>query len=64
VIYNEGFDYVAKMIDNVTQWMEEKEYDSVEQLKGSMSQENCPNPEAFARGNYMKALVGYASKPI
>ena len=29
--------------------MEEKEYDLVEQLKGSMSQENCPDPAAFKR---------------
>jgi len=46
------------------QWMEENEYDSVEQLKGSMSLENCPDPAAFQRGNYMKALTSYVGKPI
>ena len=46
------------------EWMEEKEYDSVEQLKGSMSQENCPDPAAFERGNYMKALTSFTGKFI
>jgi dihydroorotate dehydrogenase (fumarate) len=64
VIYEEGLDYVGSILQDLTQWMEDKEYDSVEQLKGSMSQENCPDPEAFARGNYMKTLVSYTGKPI
>lgn len=64
VIYNEGFDYVGKLVEGLGQWLEQHEYESVEQMKGSMDQENCPDPEAFARGNYMKALVNYTSKPI
>ena len=44
--------------------MERKEYESVEQLKGSMSRENCPDPAAFAGGNYMKALTGFPSPAI
>ena len=40
------------------------EYESVEQLKGSMSQQNCPDPAAFERGNYMKALTCYTGKFI
>jgi dihydroorotate dehydrogenase (fumarate) len=63
-IYHKGFKQVEAIIRELADWMEEKEYDSVEQLKGSMSQENCPDPEAFARGNYMKTLVSYTGKPI
>lgn len=37
-------------------WMEEHEYTSVEQLKGSLSQKNCPDPSAFERAQYMKAI--------
>ena len=44
--------------------MEEHEYDSVEQLKGSISRENCPDPSAFQRGNYMKTLTAYVGKEI
>jgi dihydroorotate dehydrogenase (fumarate) len=37
-------------------WMEEHEYESVAQLKGSLSQKNCAEPSAFERAQYMKAI--------
>jgi dihydroorotate dehydrogenase (fumarate) len=37
-------------------WMEEHEYQSVSQLKGSLSQKNCADPSAFERAQYMKAI--------
>jgi len=37
-------------------WMEEHEYNSVAQLKGSMSQKNCAEPSAFERAQYMRAI--------
>jgi dihydroorotate dehydrogenase (fumarate) len=37
-------------------WMEEHEYVSVSQLKGSLSQKNCADPSAFERAQYMKAI--------
>jgi dihydroorotate dehydrogenase (fumarate) len=64
VIYQKGFKQIEEIIRGVGEWMERNEYDSVEQLKGSMSQENCPDPEAFARGNYMKTLISYTGRPI
>jgi dihydroorotate dehydrogenase (fumarate) len=64
VIYQKGFKQIEEIIRGLGDWMEKNEYDSVEQLKGSMSQENCPDPEAFARGNYMKTLISYTGKPI
>jgi dihydroorotate dehydrogenase (fumarate) len=36
--------------------MEKHEYESVQQMKGSMSQIRCPNPSAFERAQYMKAV--------
>lgn len=41
----------------MTAWMQEHEYESIEQLKGSMSQKNCANPTAFERAQYMQALA-------
>ncbi len=55
-----GPSVVSEMVDGIREWMLEREYASVEQLKGSMSQVACPDPAAFERGNYMKALVSYA----
>ena len=42
-------------------WMEEHEYESVTQLKGSLSQKNCPDPSAFERAQYMRAISQYAA---
>jgi len=38
------------------EWMETHEYDSVRQLKGSMSQLRCSDPSAFERAQYMRAV--------
>ncbi len=54
--------YVETLLRGVEAWMEEGEYESVAQLRGSLSQRNVPDPEAFERANYMKALVTYASE--
>ncbi len=51
---------VQELLDGLRAWLEEREYVSVEQLKGSLSQAACPDPAAFERGNYMRALVSYA----
>jgi dihydroorotate dehydrogenase (fumarate) len=64
VLYQKGVGQVSSILAGMQQWMEEKEYDSVEQLKGSMSRENCANPSAFQRGNYMKTLTSYVGKAI
>jgi dihydroorotate dehydrogenase (fumarate) len=64
VLYQKGAQQVGEILKGMCCWMEEKEYDSVEQLKGSMSRENCPDPAAFQRGNYMKALTSYVGKAI
>ena len=40
-------------------WLEEHEYESVRQLQGSMSQKNCPDPAAFERAQYMRAIASY-----
>jgi len=44
-------------------WMEEHEYNSVQQLKGSLSQKNCADPSAFERAQYMKAISQFPASP-
>jgi dihydroorotate dehydrogenase (fumarate) len=63
-LYENGSGQVRKILDGLRTWMEEKEYESVQQLKGALSRENCPDPSAFQRGNYMKALTSYTGKFI
>ena len=51
------------MLNVVQSWMREHEYESVEQMKGSMSQKACADPTAFERANYLKALQSYTWPP-
>ncbi len=52
----------AGMLEELTVWMGEHEYDSVTQLKGAMSQQSVAEPAAFERGNYMKALQTFDNR--
>ena len=54
-----GVGRISEMIKGMLQWMEIHEYESVDQMKGSMSQKACAQPAAFERANYMKALRSY-----
>jgi dihydroorotate dehydrogenase (fumarate) len=38
------------------EWMDSHEYESVSQMKGSMSQLRCADPAAFERAQYMRAV--------
>ena len=51
-----GIDHLGNIEAGLLEWMEKHEYESVQQMKGSMSQIRCPNPSAFERAQYMKAV--------
>ncbi|MFQ5748687.1 MAG: dihydroorotate dehydrogenase-like protein [Planctomycetota bacterium] len=57
-----GCRQITRLLDGFAAWLEEKEYRSVEQAKGSMSRGNCPDPGAYERASYMKALVSYTGR--
>lgn len=59
VLLRRGIGHIQVLEREMREWMEEHEYNSVEQLKGSMSQKNCPDPTAFERAQYMRALATY-----
>ena len=64
VLYKKGLGQVGTILQGMQAWMDQREYESVEQMRGSMSQVNCPDPAAFERGNYMKALTSFTGKFI
>jgi len=43
----------------VEQWMNDHEYDSIEQMKSSMSHKSIAEPAAYVRANYMKVLRSF-----
>jgi len=51
-----GIDHLRVVERDLRQWMERYEYSSVRQMQGSMSQQHCPDPSAFERAQYMRAL--------
>jgi len=51
-----GINHLRHIEAGVLEWMENHEYESVRQMKGSMSQIRCSNPSAFERAQYMKAV--------
>lgn len=54
-----GPDHVEQVLAGMVSWMEVREYASVQQMKGALSQENSPEPAAFERAHYMAALTRY-----
>ena len=51
-----GIDHLAVVEKDLVRWMEENEYESVEQMQGSMSQRNVPDPSAFERVQYIRDI--------
>lgn len=56
VLMRRGIAHLAVIERELREWMEQHEYESVEQLKGSLSQAKCPNPAAFERALYLYTL--------
>ncbi|TWU29752.1 dihydroorotate dehydrogenase-like protein [Bythopirellula polymerisocia] len=61
-LLKKGPRHVETILTELSSWLSENEYVSVDQLKGSMSRANCPDPSALERANYMKALTTYTKE--
>ena len=54
-----GPEHLATLRRDLALWLEEHEYESLEQMKGSMNLLRCPNPRAHERANYMNVLQSW-----
>jgi dihydroorotate dehydrogenase (fumarate) len=61
VLLRRGPDHVASVVAGVRRWFTEREYVSLDQARGSLSQQSAPDPSAFERANYMRSLVSYSA---
>lgn len=59
-LLHHGIDRLKVLRSGLEAWLLEREYESVAQLQGSLSQINCAEPAAFERANYMRVLSSYA----
>ena len=56
-----GPGHVATVLADLQAWMAAQEYESVDQLRGSVSARGVADPAAYVRSNYLAALTSYAS---
>ena len=54
-----GPSWLTAVRRDLVEWMERKGYESVDQLRGSMSQRAMPESMAFVRANYIRILESY-----
>ncbi|HBY63875.1 MAG TPA: dihydroorotate dehydrogenase-like protein, partial [Solibacterales bacterium] len=59
-VLRHGIEWFSNTEEGLLSWMEEHEYESVRQMRGSMSAQSVAEPAAFERANYMKVLSSYA----
>ncbi|MCP5516210.1 MAG: dihydroorotate dehydrogenase-like protein [Verrucomicrobiales bacterium] len=59
VLLRKGVAQIAVIEREMRRWLEEHEYDSLEQARGSLSQKSVANPAAFERAQYMRVLSTY-----
>lgn len=56
-----GPEHIATLVTQLTHWLEEHEYESVTQMKASMSLQHVPDPQALERANYARLLQSWNS---
>ena len=61
--FQNGIRHANLVLHEMSQWMEEHEYESIQQMRGSMSRRSVENPAAFDRANYMRVLSSYTLNP-
>lgn len=58
-----GVGRIGDILTELRRWMEQREYLSIEQMRGSMSQIHVADPATFERANYLKVLQSWRSDP-
>jgi dihydroorotate dehydrogenase (fumarate) len=55
-----GIGYMRTVLADLARWMDEHEYESLHQMRGSLSQHRVAEPAAFERANYLRVLSSFA----
>ena len=62
-LLHHGEQVIPTILNDLEAWMKDREYESIKQMQGSMSQKNAKEPAAFERANYMKFLSSWRDLP-
>jgi dihydroorotate dehydrogenase (fumarate) len=57
VLYQRGVAAIESLLNGLQRWLEQSDFNSVEQLKGTLSQKNCRQPDLFERAFYTKTIA-------
>ncbi|MBM3286115.1 MAG: dihydroorotate dehydrogenase-like protein [Candidatus Eisenbacteria bacterium] len=58
-LFLKGMGHLKTMREGLERWLEEHEYESLSQMRGSMNLLRCPDPESYERANYMHILQSW-----
>ncbi len=61
VLLNKGPEYCSELLQQLQHWLEEREYESLKQMQGSLSQSCAIDPAAYEHSNYMDVIKSYQS---
>src|SRR6266516_387386 len=56
-----GITHIQRVEMDLVTWLEQHHHKSLRELKGVMSQQNCPDPSTFERAQYVRGLSSYTS---
>lgn len=56
-LYKKGIDHISTMISEIEQWMESKNYSTISEFKGKLSEKNTKNPFIYRRAQYIDFLM-------
>jgi dihydroorotate dehydrogenase (fumarate) len=62
-LLHHGPQHITSLLEGMQAWMQEHDYQSIQQMQGSMSQKAVSEPSAFERANYMRVLSSYRDLP-
>jgi dihydroorotate dehydrogenase (fumarate) len=63
LLLDQGINRIPVLLADLEKWMTVHEYESIQQMRGSLSQKSTAEPAAFERANYMKVLNSFKSMP-
>jgi dihydroorotate dehydrogenase (fumarate) len=63
LLLEKGISCIPELLTGFNKWLDDHEYESVKQMRGSLSQRSVKEPAALERANYMKVLSSYKSLP-
>jgi len=58
-LYRNKEQHLGRMLAEMETWMRANEYQTIDEVRGILSQKSNPEPQAFERSQYIKMLVGF-----